>query len=121
MTGVQTCALPILIRGVGTLNPSNPAFIPPEIFTLIQKEITQGMEQLKKRVEAGGFKESKVSEKIVNDAKSRAEEIVREAESGDYGTIIVGRRGISRVQDFFMGRVCYKVIHSGRDFTVWVI
>jgi nucleotide-binding universal stress UspA family protein len=33
----------------------------------------------------------------------------------------MGRRGHSRVRDFFIGRVTNKVIHMARDRTVWVI
>jgi nucleotide-binding universal stress UspA family protein len=110
-----------VIRGVGTLNPMSPDYIPAEVLTLIQDEVMRKIEQLKGRLIKAGFDENKVAGKVLNGAESRAEEIVREAESGDFGTIIIGRRGLSRVQDFFMGRVSYKVIHSGRDFTVWVV
>ncbi len=110
-----------VIRGVGTLNPTNPEFIPAEMFALIQEEVMRRLEELKQKLIAAGFSEEKVSGKVLNGAESRAEEIVREAEAGDCGTIIVGRKGVSRVQDFFMGRVCYKIIQSARDFTVWVI
>ncbi len=110
-----------VIRGVGTLNPMSPDFIPAEVLALIQEEVSRKIDDLKGRLIAAGFDEDKVSGKIVTGAASRAEEIVREGEAGDYGTIVIGRRGISRVQDFFMGRVSYKVIHSGRDFTVWVV
>jgi nucleotide-binding universal stress UspA family protein len=110
-----------VIRGVGTVNPMSPDYIPAEVLTMIQEEVMRKIEQLKQRLIKAGFNENKVSGKVLNGAESRAEEIVREAESGDFGTIIIGRRGLSRVQDFFMGRVSYKVIHSGRDFTVWVV
>ena len=110
-----------VIRGVGTLNPMSPDYIPAEILTLIQEEVMRKIEQLKTKLIKAGFAEDKVAGKILNGAESRAEEIVREAESGNFGTIVIGRRGLSRVQDFFMGRVSYKVIHSGRDFTVWVV
>lgn len=110
-----------VIRGVGTLNPTNPEFIPADVFELIQEEVMRRMEDLRQKLISAGFAEDKVTGKVLNGAESRAEEIVKEAEADDVGTIIVGRRGISRVQDFFMGRVCYKIIHSGRDFTVWVV
>ena len=99
----------------------SPDYIPAEILTLIQEEVMRKIEQLKTKLIKSGFAEDKVAGKILNGAESRAEEIVREAESGSFGTIVIGRRGLSRVQDFFMGRVSYKVIHSGRDFTVWVV
>jgi nucleotide-binding universal stress UspA family protein len=95
--------------------------MPAEVMTMIQEEVSRKIEELKKKLIKVGFDADKVSSKILNGVESRAEEIVREAESGEFGTIVIGRKGISRVQDFFMGRVSYKVIHSGRDFTVWVV
>ncbi len=109
------------IRCGGALNPVSPDYMPAEVMTLIQEEVMRKIEELKKKLIKAGFDEEKVSGKVLNGVESRAEEIVREAESGEFGTIVIGRKGISRVQDFFMGRVSYKVIHSGRDFTVWVV
>jgi nucleotide-binding universal stress UspA family protein len=59
--------------------------------------------------------------KIVRGVSSRAGAIVKEAENGGYDTIVVGRRGISKVQEFFMGRVSNKVIQLAKDKTIWVV
>jgi nucleotide-binding universal stress UspA family protein len=39
----------------------------------------------------------------------------------DVGTIIMGRRGLSRTQDFFMGRVTNKVVYLAREKSVWIV
>jgi len=70
---------------------------------------------------ASGFESEKISEKIVSGVYSRSETIVKEAEDGGYGTIVVGRRGLSKVEAFFMGRVGHKVVYGGKKFTVWVV
>jgi nucleotide-binding universal stress UspA family protein len=70
---------------------------------------------------AGGFPENNISTKAVTGAMSRAGAIVSHAEKGQWGTIVVGRRGLSRVRDFFMGRVSNKVVHAGRLDTVWIV
>ena len=44
-----------------------------------------------------------------------------EAEGGGYSTIVVGRRGLSKIEAFFMGRVGHKVVYGGKKFTVWVV
>jgi len=59
--------------------------------------------------------------KVVRGVASRAGAIVEEAERGGYDTIVVGRRGISKVQEFFMGRVSNKVIQLAKDKTIWVV
>jgi nucleotide-binding universal stress UspA family protein len=68
-----------------------------------------------------GFGPHQITPKIVSGSRSRAGAIVQEARDGDYGTIVLGRRGLSRVKEFFMGRVSNKVIHTIRNRAVWVI
>ena len=68
-----------------------------------------------------GFESEKISEKIISGVHSRSDAIVKEAEDGGYGTIVVGRRGLSKVEAFFMGRVGHEVVYGGKNFTVWVV
>jgi nucleotide-binding universal stress UspA family protein len=84
-------------------------------------KIARLFQDVKKTLITAGFEPEKISEKIVSGVHSRSESIVQEAEAGGYSTIVVGRRGLSRVEAFFMGRVGHKVIYEGRKFTVWVV
>ena len=68
-----------------------------------------------------GFSESQVSVKIVQGAPSRAGAIMEEATHGRYGTIVLGRRGFTRVMEHSMGRVANKVVQLARDKAVWLI
>lgn len=70
---------------------------------------------------ASGIVPQNISTKAITGAVSRAGAIVSTAEKGGWGTIVVGRRGLSRVRDFFMGRVSNKVVHAGRMDTVWIV
>lgn len=73
------------------------------------------------RFRDAGIQMSPESCKMVRGAASRAGAIVEEAQRGGFDTIVMGRRGISKVQEFFMGRVSNKVIQLARDKTVWVV
>ena len=53
--------------------------------------------------------------------QSRAGTIVDQARRGGYGTIVVGRKGVTRVEEFFMGRVSSKVLQLAKDMAVWVV
>ena len=75
----------------------------------------------KNRLEKLGFKSSQVTSKIITGEESRAGAIVRQARRGGYGTIVVGRRGLSEVEEFSMGRVCNKVVYLAKGLAVWVI
>jgi nucleotide-binding universal stress UspA family protein len=70
---------------------------------------------------AGGFAASDITSKTITGVLSRAGAIVDEAEKGGWGTIVLGRRGLSRVKEFFIGRVSNKVIYAGRKDTVWLV
>ncbi|MDX2452663.1 universal stress protein [Desulfosarcina sp.] len=70
---------------------------------------------------AAGFPPENISTKTITGVLSRAGAIVDKTEKGGWGTIVVGRRGLSSVSDFFMGRVSNKVVHAGRKDTVWIV
>lgn len=75
----------------------------------------------KSRLVDAGVKKENITIKICKDVYSRSATIVEEAEQFGAGTIILGRRGISRVKEFFIGRVSNKVIHLARNQAVWVV
>jgi len=85
------------------------------------KEMASYLKAAKTELLHAGFKANKVSTQMVTGAISRAGAIADKAKQEDFGTIVMGRRGHSRVRDFFIGRVTNKVIQIARDRTVWVI
>ncbi len=68
-----------------------------------------------------GFDPGCVTKAVVSGARNRADAIVTEAERCGCSTIVVGRRGLSRVDAFFMGRVSHAVVYAGKQFSVWVV
>jgi nucleotide-binding universal stress UspA family protein len=52
---------------------------------------------------------------------SRAADILMEAREGGYGTIVLGRRGISKVREFLIGRVTNKVLNGSEGLAVWIV
>lgn len=70
---------------------------------------------------AAGIAPEKISRKIVQGTGNSANVIIEEAEKLGFDTIVVGRRGISRVEEFLMGRVSNKVIQLAKDRTVWIV
>jgi nucleotide-binding universal stress UspA family protein len=68
-----------------------------------------------------GFNPGRIDTKIISGVLSRAGAIVHEAEDGGYCTIVVGRKGVSKVSDFFIGRVSNKVVQIGGEKVVCVV
>ena len=52
---------------------------------------------------------------------SMAECILAERDELEYGTIVVGRQGISRSEEFLFGSVSSKIVNHARRCTVWVV
>jgi nucleotide-binding universal stress UspA family protein len=86
-----------------------------------EKEIGKAFDEAKRRLTKSGFEQNQIATKIITGAPSRAGAIMEGAKEGGYGTIVVGRRGLSRAKEFFMGRVSNKVIHMAKQQAVWVV
>ena len=92
-----------------------------EILQDIEGPVEAFLEKAVGRLEKAGLRPDQISTKTASGVASRAKAIVEEAKNGGYGTIVVGRRGLSRVEEFFMGRVSNKVMQLAQAMAVWVV
>ncbi|WP_319779393.1 universal stress protein [Maridesulfovibrio sp.] len=58
---------------------------------------------------------------ICSTGRSIGMDILRIREEGGYGTIVIGRRGVSKAEEFLFGSVSTKVVQSAVGCTVWVV
>jgi nucleotide-binding universal stress UspA family protein len=72
-------------------------------------------------LEKAGVAPARISTKHTLQSHSRAGDIIRQAKDGDYGTIVMGRRGFSKLYEFLMGRVTNKVLSRAEGFAVWIV
>ena len=72
-------------------------------------------------LEKAGVVPARILTKYTRQSHTRAGEILREAKDGDYGTIVMGRRGLSKVHEFLMGRVTNKVLSRAEGFALWLV
>ncbi len=70
---------------------------------------------------SGGVDPARIHQKIARGVSNPAHAIVQEAEDGACDTIIVGRRGLSRLEEFTIGRVGGRVVQMAKNRTVWVV
>jgi len=54
-------------------------------------------------------------------ASEVARTVLKEAREGGYGSIMIGRRGISRAKRFLFGSVSNRIVQEARDMAVWVV
>jgi nucleotide-binding universal stress UspA family protein len=105
-----------VIRGLDFVLPESG-----EIVQDIEGAVEAFLEQAVGRLEKAGLRPDQISTKTVSGVASRAKAIVEEAKDSGCGTIVVGRRGLSRVEEFFMGRVSKKVMQLAQEMAVWVV
>ena len=92
------------------------------------------LEQARAMLVAAGIPDDKVGTRFVESCRSPlresrecsigtsiALEILRLADEGDYGTVVVGRRGVSKQEEFLFGSVSTKIIHAAKGLAVWVV
>jgi nucleotide-binding universal stress UspA family protein len=84
-------------------------------------EMESIFDEARARLVRKGFDPKALTVRTVTGVRSRAAAIVQEASEGGYGTIVVGRRGLSKVYEFSMGRVANKVIQLASDHAVWIV
>jgi nucleotide-binding universal stress UspA family protein len=85
------------------------------------KEIEPFMKRAEEMLVEAGVSESQISQKIVDGSRSAANDILEEARNNQYGTIVMGRRGISGIQEFFMGSVSSKVLQNSTGMALWIV
>ena len=47
--------------------------------------------------------------------------IIQEVKEGGYGTVVLGKRGITMLKEFMFGSVASKVVHHIEGCTIWIV
>ncbi|MBF0468452.1 MAG: universal stress protein [Desulfamplus sp.] len=84
-------------------------------------DVETSMRRASQILQKHGVKASDIERKIITGVGTRAGAIAKAAQEEKCDTIVLGRRGLSNVNDFDIGRVSWKVIHAARDMTIWII
>ncbi len=82
--------------------------------------IDEAQQKAKRILMQAGFEEANIASKVEIRKKGVARDILNEARSG-YRTVVLGRRGLSGIKEFFLGSVSTKVVSSAKDVSVFVV
>ena len=82
--------------------------------------IHQACEKGKQILTDAGWDASYVKIKTQPKHKGIARDIVREASQG-YDLIVIGKHGVSGIQEFFMGSISQKVLQLAKDVSVLIV
>lgn len=85
------------------------------------RSIRPQLASIREKLESQDFAKDLIHIETAVSVKSRAGAIIELAKDGGYGTIVVGRRGISQVTEHTLGRVSDRVMQLGKGYTVWIV
>jgi nucleotide-binding universal stress UspA family protein len=87
-----------------------------------REKIDTLLENYRQRLVESGFPPDHVSVRSpLRYCPSMAECILTERDELEYDTIVVGRQGISRKEEFLFGSISSKIVTHARNCTVWVV
>lgn len=61
------------------------------------------------------------TESVMADGESLSEVILAKQEDCKCDTVVLGKRGISKAEEFLFGSVSNAVVRSSHEFTVWIV
>ncbi|MBW2100674.1 MAG: universal stress protein [Deltaproteobacteria bacterium] len=82
--------------------------------------LEKALQKAKEVLLEAGFEEKNVIIKANIKKVGVARDIINEARSG-YDAVVMGRKGISGIKEFFIGSVAQKVLHSVKDVSVLIV
>jgi len=82
--------------------------------------VNEALQKAKELLVKAGFEEEHIIIKVETKKKGVARGIIDEADSG-YDAIVMGRRGLSGIKEFFLGSVSQKVLQSSEAVSVLLV
>lgn len=85
-----------------------------------RKRIEPMISKAKECLIDSGFSFNQLCCEVIDENEDLSAMIVKKANDENYGTIVIGRRGLSVYQEFVTRRVGEKIFQQAKDLTVWV-
>ncbi len=86
-----------------------------------EEKANRFLDECEKILLEAGVSSNSIKKKICLRSSDIGRGILSEAHKGGYGTIVMGRRGISKAKEFFMGSVSSKILQQAGDKVVWIV
>ncbi len=83
-----------------------------------ERVFSQGMTIL---TDAGVSKERISTDNRFTENKTISEELLAVRSEGDFGTVVVGKRGVSRTEEFLFGSISNALAQHSVNFTTWIV
>lgn len=82
--------------------------------------VETALEKAGRMLREAGFDDDGITVKVDTKSKGVARDIIDESRNG-YDLVVLGRRGVSGIRDFFFGSVSQKVVQASKDVSILVV
>lgn len=124
-TSKHSIVLVHVVRGISVSAAGKERIFPEEyrqrLLEEAEDQIKPAFDQAISNLVSLGIKREKITTRVITGATSRARAIFEEASREGYGTIVVGRKGLSNIADFDMGRVTGKLVQLTSGAALWIV
>lgn len=123
-TANQAIQLLHVVRGISVSSAGKEKIFPEEyrqrLIEEAESQIKPAFDKAIERLNAAGIKPERITTKVISGVTSRAGTIFDEAMRQGYGTVVIGRKGLSNIEEFDMGRVTSKLIQLSGSIALWI-
>ena len=71
---------------------------------------------------ASGVSASRLSRIVcMVEGKSISQQVLDIRKRGNFGTVVTGKRGISKAEEFLFGSISNALAHQSKEFTTWIV
>lgn len=88
---------------------------------IAKKKVEGLLAQAKGHLQDTGIDENDIEIKVAIKKKGVAEDILEEVKKGEYGSVILGKRGVSKAHKLLFGSISNYIVQHAKDCGVWVI
>ncbi|MHC1728819.1 MAG: universal stress protein [Syntrophobacteraceae bacterium] len=113
-----------VVRGISVSAAGKERTFPEEyrqrLIEEAENQIRPAFDKAMQILISSGIRPEKILTKVISGVASRAGAIFDEAIREGYGTIVIGRKGLSNIDDFDMGRVTGKLLQLAGSIALWI-
>jgi nucleotide-binding universal stress UspA family protein len=114
-----------VVRGISVSSAGMEEIFPEEyrqrLIEEAENQVRPAFERATALLDSAGIRRENISTRVISGVASRAGAIFEEALAEGYGTVVVGRKGLSNVSEFDMGRVTSKLIQLAGEIALWIV
>ena len=73
-------------------------------------------------LEAAGISGRNISQRIcMAEGRTISQMVLEIQKEGQFGTVVTGKRGVSKAEEFLFGSISNALARHSRDFTAWIV